>query len=546
VFTARDRVTVAVHVSETEVGDCLLHRRVASRVQLAMTTFFFAIQVQLPVTIPGRSSARMSHTDPLAARSQVYDRASSGGSRLLAVQRPYYAALGGSNSLGAVDIDAKKNGHLHKPYTEQLKRRLAALGYDYSDGLMGGAGPVLVAACSSRYIPSGTRVATLEYLPNMGFQDPKYELNAMEKLIYTARVIRRASTFLINILPCSEIYRIGQSRGCVTGMFGCTTRQVVEQMGDFIAKLGNAYNTTTITIDCDTDRTLFGNDTFHIAQHTHNRLFDQIWREVGSQGEPSIYAPKSKSSVADPISGSVSSTPSTSSDISEISVGVTCHMGEELGQLVLAANGFEHQNIATPRQRPKIAWLADRLGSTLEFCARLPTREMQAVLSSDQQRVYRSGKLRRRFNSVEPYVISLGVQVSHIQNRPLYGLVHVDCLSGCICNCIRSEQDPFTNCTYDTLATKVGTVTHFLRMRVSVANATAAEGGIGRPVTSNYGGKPCMAPDSCHMRISNSVSGNRSRVAVRALIVGVHDWRVAFLNSWTIGRAHMRDLNRRQ
>ena len=487
----------------------------------------------------------MSHADPMAARSQVYDQASSGSSRLLAVQRPYYAALGGSNSLGASDLDAMKNVHLHIPYTEQLKRKLAALGYDYSNGLMGGAGPILVAACSSRYIPSGTRVATIEYLPNMGFQDAKYELNAMEKLIYTARVIRRAATFLINILPCSEIYRIGQSRGCVTGMFGCTTRQDVEQMRDFIAKLGNAYNTTTITMDCDTNRTLFGNDTFHIAQHTHNQLFDQIWREVGSQGVLTMYAPTPKS-VADPISGLVSSTPSTSSEISEISVGVTCHMGEELGPLVLSANGFEHKNIATPRQRPKIAWLADRLGSTLEFCARLPTREMQAVLRSNQQRVYRSGKLRRRFNSVEPYVISLGVQVSHKQNRPFYGLVHVECLSGCICSCIRSEQDPFTNCTYDTLATKVGTVTHFLRMRVSVANATAAEGGIHRPINSNDGGKTCMAPDSCHMRISNSVSGNRSRVAVRALIVGVHDWRVAFLNSWTIGRAHMRDLNRRQ
>ena len=65
------------------------------------------------------------------------------------------------------------------------------------------------------------------------------------------------------------------------------------------------------------------------------------------------------------------------------------------------------------------------------------------------------------------YRISLGFQVSHPRNRPLFGVARVDCYGACNCTC-SNQGNPATGCRIDTLQnTSMVTVTTYLQLLTS-------------------------------------------------------------------------------
>jgi hypothetical protein len=68
----------------------------------------------------------------------------------------------------------------------------------------------------------GTRFATIEYLPNLGYTgDDEGESAAIERLLHVLQR-RGARVVFVNILPCGGMPRFAN---CKEGSVGCTTRE---------------------------------------------------------------------------------------------------------------------------------------------------------------------------------------------------------------------------------------------------------------------------------------------------------------------------------
>ena len=82
-----------------------------------------------------------------------------------------FAALGGSNTLGAKHSIPGKGGHgswTSFARLTYLSLRAANRTDAYHSGAIGAMGPTLSAACTGRFIPLDSRYVTIEYMPNMG------------------------------------------------------------------------------------------------------------------------------------------------------------------------------------------------------------------------------------------------------------------------------------------------------------------------------------------------------------------------------------------
>ena len=80
-----------------------------------------------------------------------------------------YASLGGSNTLGACDTTGKQRCN-HTSFARLTFDALKFLGVvNWANGGIGAMGPQLAAACTNKFAPAGTRYATIEYLPNLGY-----------------------------------------------------------------------------------------------------------------------------------------------------------------------------------------------------------------------------------------------------------------------------------------------------------------------------------------------------------------------------------------
>jgi hypothetical protein len=168
---------------------------------------------------------------------------------------------------------------------------------------------------------------------------------------------------------------------------------------------------------------------------------------------------------------------------------------------------------------PKVGWEALDPGASLTLCSKLPREDLEEKVQDFRDRVMPNWKdqLIRPISSVAPYRISLGFQVSHPRNRPLFGVAHVECFGTCNCTCDSAVSGCAGN-RMDTLQnTSLVTITTFMKL-------LAWQQTLPLPMET----KSSCPADSCIIRVHNQddSAGTRFKVVVRALILGLNDWRM--------------------
>ena len=255
---------------------------------------------------------------------------------------------------------------------------------------------------------------------------------------------------------------------------------------------------------------LFGADSFHLNTNGHRSVFNELWRIHRSQ-------------PCKPQSAHVARA------VGEAGMGVMCALGDELEPLVRDAKGFVRHNLAAEGKAHKIGWSAHAPGSSLTLCATLPREDKDAKVLDMKTRIMPHPKDRITrpldLKGEGTYRISLGFQVSHPRNKPLFGVARVDCYGACNCTC-SNQGNAAAGCSIDTLQnTSMVTITTYLKL---VASEQAV------PPPADAPSSSCPA-DSCIIRVRNAAEAEagetegRFRVIVRALIFGLNDWRTTLM-----------------
>ena len=237
-------------------------------------------------------------------------------------------------------------------------------------------------------------------------------------------------------------------------------------------------------------------------------------------------------------------------------IGVSCALGDELEPLVGLADGFARTDLASaPGKAPKVGWESTRTSAALALCTRLPRAQKEAHERAQPGLITLNKRDAEKLHVRRPgypYRISVGLQASHPRNLPRFGVARVDCVGACNCTCDGAGEavaNP-SGCRLDTLSnTSAVTVTTYLNLKVAEVDPASTSG------TPGTSGADWHCPaDSCVVRVTNAADdwesaapdeyGKRSRVIVRALIVGLNDWRTdAFSDPkklWKGGMANVR------
>ena len=442
-------------------------------------------------------------------------------------QRATYTIFGGSNSQGAnAKALAPNGGTIYGPGIPSFAHLLAARlnrSHDVQWNADGGSGPMFAGACASHFIPPKTRLGTVEYLPNMGYlKEDRAEVAAVSSMLRMMRA-RGAAAFLVNIVSGTKRYENdarggGQGAACKRLGFreelvGCMGRERIVRFRDLLARAANETGAHVVTIDADKAPHLFGADSFHLNSNGHKTVFNEIWR---------ILRELPCAARHDDDASTVSSRTQADDDI-----GVSCALGDELAPYVGRAVGFGRADLA-PGKAPKIGWVANASGASLALCARLPRAlraERERVLAT---RVFlnRKDKEKVPLRPGTPYRISVGLQASHPRNRPLFGVAQVDCAGACNCTCDGAGEAVPSGCRIDTLSNSSSvTITTFLNLNVAEVE----------PPSTPESHAGCAA-DACVVRVTNVERGAaeaRAKVVVRAIIVGLNDWRTRARRSWS-------------
>ena len=478
-----------------------------------------------------------------AAMRRTTELAEQGSSR--AVELPpqmSYASLGGSNTLGACDTTGKQRCN-HTSFARLTFDALTSLGVvKWANGGIGAMGPQLAAACTNKFAPAGTRYATIEYLPNLGYtNDDHGEMAAIEKLLHVLQS-RGARVAFVNILPGKAMPRFAN---CHEREVGCTTHKHIERLHTAIGKLAASYSVPMITMDHDGQSGigLFGEDKMHLNQAGHAHVHAELMRLYSGWPHWQL--------------GLNSTVHNDDASRAARRMNVACHMGDELAPLIGGARGFTRINFARdPNGRAdKIGWEARTAGAALTLCTGFPTeppvqpkgaREDRPLLSNGGASEYR-------------YVIAVGMQLSHVLNLPLFGVAHVACAGACQCSCKWSHHGAFNeSCLYDGLTKGGATVTAFVRMLARrTENATGGGGasgdnGSGRSAGEGRAGRSAARAcghGMCAVTITNSpdVAEPRLRVVVRSLMVGYNQHHSSkWLNTYHLDGTGLTDYRRRR
>ena len=487
---------------------------------------------------------------PLESGSPLCTREALINFTLPAETRPVFAAFGGSNTQGANVLSLNPNGGTHygghlASFAKFLQKALQ--GFTTQMNADGGSGPSvchaglepqtsraqsathtfgpclgqLVGACANRFIPPETRFGTIEFLPNIGYiKEDRAELAAV-KLMLQAMNARGAPAYLVNILSGSARF-VRDARFGFCGRFqnaterdasviGCMSRERVVYLHTELSKIAKAQQAHVITRDADETPELFGADSFHLNANGHRSVFNEIWSIHRNEPCKQQRARAARS-------------------VGEAGMGILCALGDGLEPLVQDAKGFASVNLAAAGKAPKIGWSTVDPGSSLTLCTSLPREDKEAKMQDMKTRIMPHPKDRiTRPLAAVPYRISLGFQVSHPRNRPLFGVARVDCYGSCNCSCAQSSPsspgDAAAGCSIDTLQnTSMVTITTYLKLE-------ASEQAFQLPPDT-----PSSCPaDSCIIRVRNAAAAEageaegRFRVVMRALILGLNDWRTTML-----------------
>jgi len=343
-------------------------------------------------------------------------------------KQPAFAVFGGSNSAGTNSLRYVGGGDPivygpHIPsFADELMRRLPA--FQRSDRAMaGGMGPTAAAACVGRFAPAETRLATVEFLPNIGYiKDDRGELESIGELL---RALRRrgAATYVVDIISGSlRFERERKFQGWCgqnlteynesSVLHGCNTRHQILRLHGEITKLTHRYGATLITVDADETPHLFGADFFHINMAGHRHVANSIWRDF-KQLPCAAFRPAALGHGGH-------------------ATGMECAIAEDLDLLVgRRSSGFERVNLGQDRGVSKIGYDATAPGASLDLCVDLPRQAVQDALSElAKVTVQRSGvnaydpsRAKERLLHGDAFALSVGIQTSHPKNLPLHGRV---------------------------------------------------------------------------------------------------------------------------
>ena len=152
----------------------------------------------------------------------------------------------------------------------------------------GGSGPMFAGACASHFIPPNTRLATIEYLPNMGYIKEDHAEVAAVRSMLRMMAARGAAAFVVNIVSGTKRYENdarggGQGAACKRlgwkeELVGCMGRERILHFRDLLARAANETGAHVVTIDADEAPHLFGADSFHLNRNGHKTVFNEIWR----------------------------------------------------------------------------------------------------------------------------------------------------------------------------------------------------------------------------------------------------------------------------
>ena len=192
----------------------------------------------------------------------------------------------------------------------------------------------------------------------------------------------------------------------------------------------------------------------------------------------------------------------------------------------------------------QIGWEAREPGASLSLCTPFPTDD--TLVASEPTGGGRAASTRvvaqhdQQSKPSWPYQIAVGLQLSHDLNLPLFGVAKLRCEGACICVCSWSHHGAFNaSCQFDGLAKERVTVTAFARLAVARRPPDGRE-------RADATGCPS---DQCAVRITNTdaESGERSRVIVRALIVGFsHHYATKWLNTHSLDVSGMTYIRARR
>ena len=400
-----------------------------------------------------------------------------------------HVALGGSNTLGAQDVGKPDWWRRSRSFSTQLQAFLQShSNLTYRNSAVGGMGPILAASCMRKFVPSDARLATVEYIPNMGYtEEDSDEMAALERLIRTL-VLRAAQVFVINIVPGSLrfVRCVGRSR-----RYGCQTRLHVKDISDRVAALAMRYNASVIVVDDDVRGDLFNADHMHVSQKGHDEIFAQIVRQVDLGRFARRHA-------ASRESHDVAGAP--------LDMGVECMIGDDIAPLIRRRGAFSRVQLDR-RTPPKVGWESRTPNARLTLCVPLPRS------SSNES------------TSVRRYRLGLGMQVAGPHYVPRHGVLRVSCHGMCHCKCFkRSDRTDCLNNSYDTMTRSDASVTKFFRYFLTL-----------RP---HMRSSPC-GPRNCLLRLHSADDPGRNRLVLRSVIVGIDDWHTNWLNEYHQDYANM-------
>ena len=441
--------------------------------------------------------------------------------------RPVFAVFGGSNSAGTNSLQynmrSPKNpityGRRLSSFADELMLRLQPTFRLSGRYVGGGMGPTAAAACVSRFAPAETRLATVEFLPNIGYvKDDTGELESIGELLRVLRA-RGAATYVVDVISGSIRYeREARFQGWCgkynasaavdesVRLYGCNTRQQILHLHTEIAKLARIHGAELVTVDADESPHLFGADYFHMNAAGHRHVANEIWRHY-KRLPCTAFRPASHQG--------------------RHTVGMECAIAEDMDQHVGHSAGFARVNLGGDRGVSKIGYDAQAPGASLDFCVQLPRQAAQGALAElDRVTVQTQGANRhnprmqqQQMLHGDAYALSLGVQTSHYRNRPLHGRAFVSCHGACACTCLWAHAKSVSgeeDCIFDTIQNASAvTVVKWLRL-------AARERAGGKQASE----RACGADDRCVLRVRNGGEGEtRHRVVVRALMWGLNDWR---------------------
>lgn len=431
-----------------------------------------------------------------------------------------FSVFGGSNTQGAnaVSLNARGGtnyGRANPSFARLLADRLRDT-HIAKWNADGGSGPLLAGTCASLFIPPDTRLGTIEYLPNLGYiHEDQAEVGSIKAMLHMLHA-RGAFAFVVNIVSGRKRFE-NEARGsrqasqCIRLNFsenvvGCTGRDRLFAFRDKLALAANATGAHVVTIDADEVPHLFGADSFHLNAEGHRTVFNSIWRIYRSLPCMARHDRAARTQISE-------------------EAGVSCALGDELAPLVGEAAGFERTDLQ-PGRVEKVGWAARQPNASLKFCIRLPRKEKEAHEAELKNRIFLNSKdaMKIPLTAGFPYRISVGLQASHPRNHPLFGVAQVDCTGSCNCMCADAPRSK-PGCRFDTLSnTSAVTITTYLNLKVSEADPAV-------PALAAQAGCPA---DACVLQVRNAADnlsaasdghGERSKVVVRALIVGLSDFR---------------------